>query len=266
VGGVAADGGGWRLVVAGRSFSVTCPAVTNDDELIGPPWGVADFFLVMVAGIAGAFAAGAVVIGMDLATGPSVVVSAVGMSTGHAAGLSVVKNRRNAQLSDLGLIVEPEDGRYLLFGAILQVVLALLFAPIARLVESDGTTQVVADQIAGITELGLRVAIVLLVGLVAPIMEEIAFRGVLLRAARRRLGDKAAIAATALVFSLFHWLGVDQGNTLAGVLTLVQLFLAGLLLGHLAVKHNRLGPAIFLHAGFNMLTLMALFFAPEALG
>lgn len=250
--------------------SVTFPAVTNDDKLddklIGPPWGVADFFLVMIAGIAGAFAAGAAVIGLDLGTGPSVAVSALGMSAGHAVGLSVAKNRRNANLGHLGLVVEPEDGRYLLFGAVLQVALAVVFSPIAELVDSDGTTQVVADQIAGITDLGLRIAIILLVGLVAPIMEELAFRGVLLSAARRRLGDRAAIAVTALVFSLFHWLGVDQSNALAGVLTLVQLFLIGLVLGHLAVKHDRLGPAIFLHAGFNMLTLMVLFFAPNALG
>jgi uncharacterized protein len=112
-------------------------------------------------------------------------------------------------LAHLGLVVEPGDGRYLLLGAILQVVLAVVFSPIAELVDSDGTTQVVADQIAGITDLGLRIAIILLVGLVAPIMEELAFRGVLLSAARRRLGDRAAIAVTALVFSLFHWLGVD---------------------------------------------------------
>jgi membrane protease YdiL (CAAX protease family) len=247
-------------------LSVTFPAVTNDDNLIGPPWGVADFFLVMITGIAGAFAAGAVVIGLDLGTGPAVAVSAVGMSAGHAVGLSVAKNRRNAGLAHLGLVVEPEDGRYLLFGAILQVVLAVAFLPIARMVNSDGTTQVVADQISGITDLGLRIAIILLVGLVAPVMEELAFRGVLLSATRRRLGDKASIAVTALVFSLFHWLGVDQSNALAGLLTLIQLFLAGLLLGHLAVKHGRLGPAIFLHAGFNMLTLMVLFFAPTALG
>lgn len=257
-------------MAAGSWFSVTFPAVTNDDKLddklIGPPWGVADFFLVMIAGIAGAFAAGAVVIGLDLGIGPSVAVSALGMSAGHAVGLSVAKNRRSANLAHLGLVVEPDDGRYLLFGAILQVALAVVFSPIAELVDSDGTTQVVADQIAGITDLGLRIAIILLVGLVAPIMEELAFRGVLLSAARRRLGDRAAIAVTALVFSLFHWLGVDQGNALAGVLTLVQLFLTGLVLGHLAVKHERLGPAIFLHAGFNMLTLMVLFFAPEALG
>jgi uncharacterized protein len=146
------------------------------------------------------------------------------------------------------------------------VVLAVVFSPIDELVGSDGTTQVVADRISSISEIGLRIAIILLVGLAAPILEELAFRGVLLKVVRRRLGDRAAIAITALVFAVFHWAGVDQGNVAAGLVTMVQLFLVGLALGHLTVRRGRLGPAIFLHAGFNMLTLIVLFFAPSALG
>jgi membrane protease YdiL (CAAX protease family) len=235
------------------------------DQLVGPPWGVADFLMVMLAGVAGAFAAGALIVAGELPTGESVALSALGTSLGLAAGVALVLNRRKARLIDLGLDVEPNDGRYLVFGAMLQVVLALVFSPIAQLVDSDGTTQLVAEQISTITSLGLRVAIILLVGLAAPIMEELAFRGVLLKAVRRRLGSRSSIAVTAAVFSLFHWLGVESGNTLAGLLTLVQLFIAGVALGWLTVKHDRLGPAIFLHAGFNMLTLAILFFAPTAL-
>jgi hypothetical protein len=88
-------GGSWQLVLG--NLSRCDQSRQAGRKLIGPPWGVADFFLVMIAGIAGAFAAGAVVIGSDLGTGPAVAVSALGMSAGHAVGLSVAKNRRSAK-------------------------------------------------------------------------------------------------------------------------------------------------------------------------
>ena len=229
------------------------------ERLIDPPWGVADFVLVMLTGFAGAFAAALLVIGVEVDTATAVVVSSLGMSIGHALGIYAVIARRSAGLSDLGFEVVPGDGVFIILGAALQIAMAIAFSPLAELAGSDGTTQVVAEQIATAEGIVVQIALVLLVGLVAPIMEELAFRGLLLQAVLRRMRPWMAVGLTAIVFSLFHWLGVDQSNVLAGVITLVQLLIVGIVLGALTVRRARLGPAILTHAGFNLVTLILLF-------
>lgn len=231
----------------------------RSDRLVDPPWGVADFALVMLAGFAGAFASALVLLAVELDAATIVVVSSLGMAIGHGLGFFAILQRRNASLTDLGLDVRPGDGSFVLLGAGLQIFMAIAFSPLAEFVDSDGTTQVVADQIATAEGLAVKVALVILVGLVAPVMEELAFRGVFLQAVLRRMKPWAAIGVTAVVFSLFHWLGVDQSNVLAGVITLVQLLIVGVVLGALTLRRGRLGPAILTHAGFNLVTLLLLF-------
>jgi uncharacterized protein len=239
---------------------------SEDQRLVGPPWGFTDFVMVMLGSLAGGLVGQAFTLMGEFSVGAQVAILTLGTSLGFLGGLALVTARRNAKLSDLGLDIEPSDGRYLLYGGVLQVALALIFAPLAEMAGSDGTTQVVADRISTVTELGLRVAIILLVGLAVPVVEELAFRGVLLKAFQRRLGDRASVLASSVVFSLLHWDGIDSGNVAAGLITLAQLTIVGAVLGALVIRHRRLGPAIFLHAGFNVLTLMVLFFAPEILG
>lgn len=229
------------------------------EQPLGPPWGVADFVLVMLAGFAGAFASALLILAVEMDAATIVVVSSIGMSIGHAGGFYAVLARRRASLGDLGFEVLPADGSFVLLGAALQILLAIAFSPLAELVDSDGTTQVVADQIASAEGLAVKVMLVLLVGLVAPVMEELAFRGLLLQTLQRRMRPWLAVAVTAVVFSLFHWLGVDQSNVLAGLITLAQLLVVGVVLGALTVRRGRLGPAILTHAGFNLITLLLLF-------
>lgn len=229
-----------------------------DDRLTGPPWGVADFLMVILGGYLLVFAAGLLLFNAELSASMLVVVSALAMSLGQAGGIVAILNRRNGTLGDLGFEVQGGDGVFLFLGAGLQFLLAVALQPLARAVESDGTTQAVAESIATADGLAIKIAIVILVGLVAPIMEEIAFRGVLLSAALRRMGPVLAGLTTALVFSLFHTLGIQQDNWAAGLITLLQLFLVGLVLAALTIRRGRLGPAIFTHAGFNMVTLMIL--------
>lgn len=229
-----------------------------DQKLIGPPWGLADFLMVVLGGYLAVFVAGFLLIGVDAGAPLLVVVSALAMALGQAGGVAAILQRRKATLTDLGFEVRAIDGAYLLLGVGLQVAMALAFQPLAEAVDSDGTTQAVADSIAGAQGLTLRIAIVVLIGLVAPIMEEIAFRGVLLSATRRWMGPVWTTIVTAIVFSLFHTLGLQPDNLPAAMITLAQLFLIGLVLAGLTIRQKRLGPAIFTHAGFNLLTLLVL--------
>jgi membrane protease YdiL (CAAX protease family) len=78
------------------------------------------------------------------------------------------------------------------------------------------------------------------------------------------MGRGLSYVVAALVFALFHLLGVTGDNFLQSMLLLVpQLFVVGLILGWQAMRRRRLGVAIFIHSGFNLVAVLALLFAPE---
>lgn len=99
---------------------------------------------------------------------------------------------------------------------------------------------------------------VVVVGLVvvgAPIVEELFFRGLLLRSldARlaplgRRAGPIGAVVISGIVFGLVH----------AEPLQLLGLALFGIALGALAETTGRLGPGVVAHASFNAVAVVAL--------
>lgn len=83
---------------------------------------------------------------------------------------------------------------------------------------------------------------------VAPLMEEIYFRGVLPFVWRRHVGPRGALTFSALAFAFMH------GNPWQ----LPQLFLLGLLLGFVRERTGSLLPGIVLHALINGFGLLAI--------
>ncbi len=82
--------------------------------------------------------------------------------------------------------------------------------------------------------------------LVAPLTEELLFRGLLLPALAARYGTRIAIVLTGVLFGLFH---LDaQAAVYASVM--------GILLGVVRVRAGSVLPAIALHAGFNALPVL----------
>ena len=90
--------------------------------------------------------------------------------------------------------------------------------------------------------------LVLLTVVGAPIVEELFFRGLVLRSFERRLRPALAIGATAVLFSLAHF----------QVLQFLALVIFGVIAGVLAHRAQRLGPAIWAHVAFNATTVIAL--------
>jgi membrane protease YdiL (CAAX protease family) len=83
----------------------------------------------------------------------------------------------------------------------------------------------------------------------APIFEEIFYRGLLQRSLLKRgLPPVVAIGITAVFFAATHF----------QLLQLPGLVVAGAVFGTLAYRADRLGPAIAAHLTFNMVTVIAL--------
>ena len=96
----------------------------------------------------------------------------------------------------------------------------------------------------------------LFIGIGAPVVEELFFRGFLQPALAKRVGHVAAIAITAVVFGAAHFEAL-QFPALAAF---------GAVLGALAWRTGRLGPGIFAHMAFNALTLVQLAMRQRILG
>ena len=220
----------------------------------------------MVGGIAAAMFATALVVGAQLGTGAAIVTVLAAQELGHLGTFMLLLRRKQAPASSAGLVVEPRDGRFVLLGVAMQFGLALAFGPIVQRLELDESSQAIAEMIPEVTGPVLQALLVLLVGLVTPIVEETMFRGILLNVTERRLGRRWAVIIPALVFSVFHLAGVASEDLGPALLVLVpQLFLVGSVLGILSLRHGRIGPAIFTHAGFNLVALASLLWAPSVL-
>ncbi|OGJ50883.1 hypothetical protein A2229_04975 [Candidatus Peregrinibacteria bacterium RIFOXYA2_FULL_33_7] len=89
---------------------------------------------------------------------------------------------------------------------------------------------------------------VLVVVIIAPLVEEIFFRGFILQTFLNRFGTYLASGISALIFAAAH---LEFKNIL-------PLFILGLILNYIFIKNNRsIWPAIIFHALNNSITLFA---------
>jgi len=86
----------------------------------------------------------------------------------------------------------------------------------------------------------------------APIVEELFFRGLLLRSLERRFGTGWAVAGSSVLFGLAH---PNELSAAGVVLVMVSLAALAVLLALLVVRTGRLGAAILAHAAFNAINL-----------
>jgi sodium transport system permease protein len=90
-------------------------------------------------------------------------------------------------------------------------------------------------------------AVLLLLGLVPAICEEIAFRGVVLSGLRKSLGDAGGVLMTAVFFGATHTV-LQQSLAAAPV---------GAVLGVIALRTGSLIPCVVFHAAYNSLQLLS---------
>jgi membrane protease YdiL (CAAX protease family) len=233
------------------------------DQEVTTRWRVRDFVWAILGGLFGGGLVLVPLLALGADTQTILVVGSLGQYTGHLLTIWLLARRRGGAAS-LGFTVLPSDGLYLGLGILLQITVPLLFFPLARLAGDEDAGQAVSEAIRQLTDTGYRVAMAGVVAVLAPITEELMFRGVLLKSVSRTNGRKG-LWPTALIFALFHVFGLT-GDLLSGlVLTLPTFLIVGLILATVTLRRGRLGPAIFIHSGFNLLAVLVLFLPPELL-
>jgi len=150
---------------------------------------------------------------------------------------------------DYGLAVRPSDALIgFPLGVLTQAVFVpLLYVPIQWIIGHQDIDKPAKDLTNTAKGIGL-VLLTVLVVVGAPIIEELFFRGLVLRSFQARVNDGLALVASAVLFGVAHF----QPLQLPG------LVLFGLVAGYLAQRTGRLGASMFAHAGFNAYTIVYL--------
>jgi uncharacterized protein len=150
--------------------------------------------------------------------------------------------------ADFGLAVEAGDLLWIGAGLLVALVAGLVVLPITELAglkdSSQEVVQTFETSAGALEKLGVAIGVVL----IAPLGEELLFRGALLRALMRKVSPEMAVFVTAAIFALVHFVG-DPGTGYY----VPAFLLLGLVSGWRAVKTGRIGQSIALHVGFNIL-------------
>lgn len=140
------------------------------------------------------------------------------------------------------------DALGLAVGVAAQLVLVpLLYLPFRRWIDEDELSAPAEELLAGFNGITL-VLMGIGVMLIAPVVEELFFRGLLLRTIQERWGTVAAVIGSSVFFGATH----------LQLLQFAGLTAAGLLFALARVRSGRLGSAIAVHVGFNLTTFVAL--------
>ena len=135
----------------------------------------------------------------------------------------------------------------LLIGLGTQIAAGLLYLPLTLIFDDIDVSEPARELVDKATGFGVFLLfLVVVVG--APLVEELFFRGLTLKAFEKKMGSRLALVLSSLFFAIAH-------------LQLIQfpaLFLFGLVAGCLVKKYDRLGRAVWAHVGFNATTVLAL--------
>lgn len=173
---------------------------------------------------------------------------------GYLGSVYLAGTKGGGLVDDFGLAVRPLDVPIgLVVGVAVQLlVLPLLYVPILELTgtsQDDLSAPARALSDKATDPLGW-VLLVLIVVIGAPLVEELFFRGLFLRALQKRgLPDWAAVVGSAAVFGAVHF----------QLLQFVGLFTIGLVLAVMAVRTGRLGMSIATHMAFNATSVVVLY-------
>ena len=220
-------------------------------------WGIPDAVLCYIAGLIGVVITTSIAVGVSGAdpgnqSAGILAAAFLGQYGGTVIALVLVSRRKGlgSLAADFGFRIRAADWWVLPAGALLEVSLAIALLPLQHL--GGGKTQEVVNELHDAS--GAKLAVLAVgAGLIAPVVEELLFRGLLLRALLRRVPATAAVGISAVSFALLHLVDPSIGTVIA----LPALAAVGVVSGVLAVRSGDLSKSILLHAGFNLVTVLA---------
>ncbi|HWG66577.1 MAG TPA: CPBP family intramembrane glutamic endopeptidase [Rhodanobacteraceae bacterium] len=158
-----------------------------------------------------------------------------------------------AELPGFGFTPPAKKSAYLI-AVLLGAIVLFLGGPLTHLLAGHHEVNQDVSLLAGNVPVGMRLLLALLVVCVAPFVEELVFRGVLLSGLARRMPIGWAMLASAIVFGCVHlpdfkfaWYPVPA------------LIILGLVSAWLRVRTRSLWPSITLHATNNFIAAIAWF-------
>lgn len=233
---------------------MTVAPATHAAARVEPRWGVGDAVIGFGVAIIGTVMTTSIWVSVGGASeGLGALAAAqVGMWLGFVgAPVVAVRRRGSGSLSaDFGVRSTWRDvGLGIPLGVACQLVLVpvvfLAMRPFVDVGDASEPATRVSDLAEGATGFGL---LVLSVVLLAPLAEELFFRGLLLRSLTRAWGPTAGVVVSAAIFGATHF----------QPLQFLPLAAFGAVLAVAAHRTGRLGLAVWTHVGFNATTVVLL--------
>lgn len=238
------------------------PPASRFRPLAGPylpesRWTLTDFMVTLLAWFVSVAVVGSLffaLTGIETTDVALIVVTLVIQGATTLVTLLLLSRRRARApfAAQVGLAWRPGDGWGIVIGLVLQVVVAVVVGGLLNLLPGEPTQQEVVEVAADAPRGAALAGLFVLLGVLAPMIEEILYRGVLLSRLRRSMGPWPAIVVSAAAFAGFHL--VDPGALYA----VPGLFIIGLVLGWCALARGDLGLAIAVHAGVNLTGVLLL--------
>ncbi|MDX2203092.1 MAG: CPBP family intramembrane glutamic endopeptidase [Hyphomicrobiaceae bacterium] len=224
------------------------------------PWGPWGGLIMAVAVAILAMAVSAAVLmtgvtgGQGSVPGDTIGIAALGVWQVAVVLLTLLAARLRGPVRD-GLCLGPAGGWRIYIGAVLLVLVFQVVVSALELVFVPSEMFRDLRQFVGLARGPAWVLVLLVIGIGAPLAEELLFRGFLLPAlSRSRLGfTGAALLSTAL------WTTLHAGYSLVGLL---EVFLVGLVFSWLLYRTGSIRVTILCHALYNSLIMLVLRYAP----
>ncbi len=242
------DGRAWTAATAGRFTSEPAPAHPVLDLRVAVGAGV----VLLVSLVASRFLLDAIV-GFEW---PIAVFAALSIVVGYGPSLAwcVYASRRwgsGRLLADFGVRVRWVD-----FGWGPLTWLTAVGCELVVIVFIQALDVPFTSNTEGIRELDLDrtyvISLLITAVVAAPLIEELVFRGALLRGLRSRLPAVVAIGVQSVLFGLAH---VDPARGSGNIGLVIVLTAVGLAFGGAAYLLRRIGPTIIAHAILNAVVM-----------
>lgn len=175
-------------------------------------------------------------------------------------GLNLLSRSRGTgdMRSDFHLQVRANDWVAFFWGVGLLFAASIALGLVLDVFGLEADTQEVVEAARDAEDLGERIGFALVIAVLAPILEEMLFRGALLDAFKARTSTTRAVWWTGIIFGLVH--ALDP----AAFLLVPALVALGVILGYVRERSGSLSKPILMHMGFNAVTATALFFSTGA--